>query len=217
MLARDPLEQTQGGIRDTVEIRPQKGQESDTRFVYQNLLVLDPGEYRLTAFVRDNRTGLMSRVFRELKLPPLGRFRPSSLVLAAGWKEPDSQTGYRIKKGKHVTIVKNPLEIRDRVLIPRVNGEFTQLETLYLHGKVTVEKAQTGTYRIVLLNQGEERIFEGPWTSFTPGNTDPTSINARLPLKQLTHGNYQMVVEVRLGDEKTHLLVRKFTIVPAGA
>jgi len=217
MLARDPLEQTQGGIRDTVEIRPQKGQESDTRFVYQNLLVLDHGEYRLTAFVRDNRTGLMSRVFRELKLPPLGRFRPSSLVLAAGWKEPDSQTGYRIKKGKHVTIVKNPLEIRDRVLIPRVNGEFTQLETLYLHGKVTVEKAQTGTYRIVLLNQGEERIFEGPWTSFTPGNTDPTSINARLPLKQLTHGNYQMVVEVRLGDEKTHLLVRKFTIVPAGA
>ena len=113
--------------------------------------------------------------------------------------------------------MKNPLEIRDRVLIPRVNGEFNRLETLYLHGKVTVEKAQTGTYRIVLLNQGEERIFEGPWTSFTPGNTDPASINARLPLEQLPHGNYQVMVEVRLEDEETHLLVRKFAIVPAGA
>ena len=217
MLARDPLEQTQGGVRDTVEIRPQKGKESDTRFVYQNLLVLDPGEYRLTAFIRDNRTGLMSRAVRELKLPALGSFRPSSLVLAGGWKEPDSQSEYRIKKGKHVTIVRNPLEIQDRVLIPRVNGEFTQLETLYLHGKITVENAQSGTYRLLLLNHKQEKIFEGQWTSFTPDDIDPASINARLPLKQLPYGNYRMVVEVRIQDEETHSLVKEFAVVPAGA
>ena len=217
MLARDPLEQTQGGVRDTVEIRPQKGKESDTRFVYQNLLVLDPGEYRLTAFIRDNRTGLMSRAVRALKLPPLGSFRPSSLVLAGGWKEPDSQSGYRIKKGKHVTIVKNPLEIRDRVLIPRVNGRFTRLETLYLHGKIAIGNAQSGTYRILLLNHKKEKVFEGPWNTLAPDDAVPASINARLPLKQLPHGNYQMVVEVRLEDEQTHLLVREFAIVPTGA
>ncbi len=216
MLARDPLEQTQGGVRDTVEIRPQKGKKSDTRFVYQNLLVLDPGEYQLTAFIRDNRTGLMSRAVRALKLPPLGSFRPSSLVLAGGWKEPDSQSGYRIKKGKHVTIVQNPLEIRDRVLIPRVNGKFTRLETLYLHGKIAVQKAQSGSYRILLLNHKGERIFEGQWTSFTPDNTTPADINARLPLDQLPHGDYRMVLEVRLEDEETHLLVREFAVVPAG-
>ena len=215
MLARDPLKKTVGGVRDTVEIRPRKGKDSDTRFVYQNLLVLDPGKYQLTAYVRDNRTGLMSRGVRGLRLPLPGRFRPSSLVLAGGWKEPNSQVGYRIKKGQHVTIVQNPLEIRDRVLIPRVSGKFTQLETLYLHGKIALERAQTGRYRIVLLNDGENRIFEGPWTEFAPQNTDPASINARLPLKQLPHGNYQMLVEVRLQDEETHRLVRDFVIIPA--
>ncbi len=216
MLARDTLGITRAGIRDKVEIR--RVREEDTiRFVYENLLVLEPGEYQLSAYLRDNRTGLMSQAVQPMDLPPLGPVRLSSLVLAGEWKELDSQSRYRIRIGKHVTIVENPLKIQDRTLIPRVNRKFTRLETLYLHGKVGIQgESQEGKYRIILLDEAQERLFEGAWKPLVPSDEYGLDINARLALNQLKEGRYRLRVEVRLRAEQTHLLVRDFDVIPLG-
>ena len=83
LLARDSLGRTSAGIRDKVEIRRVE-KDAQIRFVYENLLLLDPGQYQLSAYVRDNRTGLMSQAVRPLELPPVGPVPLSSLVLAGG-------------------------------------------------------------------------------------------------------------------------------------
>ncbi len=104
-------------------------------------------------YLRDNRTVLMSQATRPLDLPPVGPVPLSSLVLAGKWRESDSQSRYRISIGEHVTILKNPLEVGGRVLIPRINAKFTRLETLYVHGKVGIQgESQSGEYRINLLD-----------------------------------------------------------------
>ncbi len=216
MLARDTLGMTRAGIRDKVEIRRVK-EDGEIRFVYENLLVLDPGEYQLSAYLRDNRTGMMSQAVYPMVLPPLGPVRLSSLVLAGEWKELDSQSRYRISIGKHVTIAKNPLEVQERTLIPRVNRKFTRLETLYLHGKVGIQgESQEGEYRIILLNDARERLFEGAWKSLVPSDDYGLDINARLALNQLKEGKYQLLVEIRLKGRPTHLLARKFDVIPSG-
>ncbi len=216
LLARDTFGITRSGLRDKVEIRRVQ-EDNEIRFVYENLLVLDPGEYQLSAYLRDNRTGMMSQAVYPIDLPPPGPVRLSSLVLAGEWKQLDSQSRYRITIGKHVTIVKNPLEVQERTLIPRLNRKFTRLETLYLHGKVGIQgESQEGEYRIILLNDARERFFEGPWKSLLPGDDDGLDINARLPLNQLKEGQYQLLVEVRLRGRPVHLLAREFEVIPSG-
>ena len=217
MLARDILGITRAGIRDKVEIRRVR-EDGEIRFIYENLLVLDPGEYQLSAYLRDNRTGMMSQAVYPMDLPPLGPVRLSSLVLAGEWKELDSQSRYRISIGKHVTIVKNPLEVQERTLIPRVNWKFTRLETLYLHGKVGIQgKSQGGEYRIILLNEARERLFEGAWKSLVSSGDYGWDVNARLELNQLTEGKYQLVVEIRPRGRPIHLLAREFGVIPQGS
>ncbi len=214
LLARDSLGRTSAGVRDKVEIRRVE-KDAKIRFVYENLLLLDPGQYQLSAYVRDNRTGLMSQAVRPLELPPVGPVPLSSLVLAGGWKESDSQSGYRISIGEHVTILKNPLEVGDRVLISRINAKFTRMETLYLHGKVGLEgESASGEYRINLQDGAQESLFESDWKPLVPGPEDWLEVNARLALNQLQLGRYRLVVEVRAQDSQTHLLVRDFDVVP---
>ncbi len=214
MLARDTLGMTRAGIRDKVEIR-RVGEDAEIHFVYENLLVLDPGQYQLKAYVRDNRTGLMSQAAHPLDLPPVGSVPLSSLVLAGGWKERDSQSRYRISIGEDITILKNPLEVADRVLIPRINAKFTRLETLYFHGKVGIRgESQSGEYRINLLDGAQERFFESAWRPLVASHDDWLEVNARLALNQMQVGRYRLVVEVRLKDSQTHLLVREFEVVP---
>ena len=214
LLARDSLGMTRAGIRDKVEIRRVE-EDDEIRFVYENLLLLDPGQYQLSAYLRDNRTGLMSQAVRPLDLPPVGPVPLSSLVLAGGWKEKDSQSGYRISSGEHITILKNPLEVGGRVLIPRINAKFTRLETLYFHGKVGIRgESPSGEYRIHLLDEVQESIFEGAWRPLVHSHDDWLEVNARLTLNQLQVGGYRLVVEVRAQDSQTHLLARDFDVVP---
>ncbi len=47
-----------------------------------------------------------------------------------------------------------------------------------------------------------------------PSHDEWLEVNARLALKQLQVGRYRLVVEVRLKDTQTHLLVREFDVVP---
>ena len=136
VLARNSLNVTLTGVRDQVQIQRQQ-REGETAYIYQNLLLLEPGQYVLTAFVRDNRSGLVSRVQHQRDLPPFGPVHFSSLILAAHWKPPGAESGYRIKSGKEVTILKNPLQVADRVLVPRIGREFYQSESLFLHGKIS--------------------------------------------------------------------------------
>ena len=215
LLARDIQKVTRAGVRDNVQIR-RRGGDAEVRFVYQNLLVLEAGQYQLAAYVRDNRSGMMSQALHDLDLPPFGPVQLSSLVLAGAWKEPDSHSGYRIKKGKHVTTLQNPLQVRDRVLIPRVDSNFKQQETLYLHGKIGIEEeSQSGDYRIILLDENQERLFESEWKTLMSGNKRPLDVNARFPLNQLELGKYKLVVEVRLKDSsQTHTMVRDFNVTP---
>ena len=216
ILARDLQDVARAGLRDRVEIRRRHEGEKDTRFVYQNLLVLGPGRYVLRVLLRDNRSGLLSQMDHRLDLPTRGRIQSSSLVLAGKLEESASQSRYRIKTGKQVTEIANPLEIGTRVLVPRVGARFHRHETLYLHGQVETADDGDGEYRILILNAGGRKIYEGVWKALPGGLESASSVNARLPLQQLGHGNYRIVVEVRFAASQRHRLAEDFQIVPDG-
>ncbi|MEE8584989.1 MAG: VWA domain-containing protein [Acidobacteriota bacterium] len=217
ILARGPQDRTRAAVRDQVEIR-RRGREDDpeTRFVYQNLLLLDPGSYRLTAYLRDNRTGRMARADHRLELPPDGLLRTSSLVLAGSWRKPGSPAGYRVRSGKHVTMIENPLQVAGRLLIPRVGAVFRPGESLYLHARISVQAAQpdapSGQYQIFLQDEDLEQIFESGWKPLSAEKGQPLSVNARLPLDTLGEGHYRVWVEVRLPGYKEQVLTRNFQV-----
>ena len=216
ILARDLKDVARAGLRDRVEIRRRADGEKDTRFVYQNLLVLGPGQYVLRVLLRDNRSGLLSQMDHRLDLPPPATIQSSSLVLAGKLEESASQSRYRIKTGKQVTEIANPLEIGTRVLIPRIGGRFHRHETLYVHGRVETANGSAGEYRILILNARGTNIYEGVWKTLPGGLESAASVNARLPLQQLGHGKYRIVVEVRFAESQQHRLAEDFQIVPDG-
>ncbi|MDE2927962.1 MAG: VWA domain-containing protein [Acidobacteriota bacterium] len=216
ILARDLKGVARAGLRDRVEIRRRNEGEKDTRFVYQNLLVLGPGQYVLRVLLRDNRSGLLSQMDHRLDLPSHREVRSSSLVLAGKLEESTAQSRYRIKTGKQVAEIANPLEIGARVLIPRVGSRFHPHETLYVHGQVETAGNRGGEYRILILNAGGTNIYEGAWKALPGGFESAASVNARLPLQQLGHGKYRIVVEVRFSESQGHRLAEDFQIVPDG-
>ena len=214
VLARDSLNVTQTGVRDQVRIQRQQ-REGETAYVYQNLLLLEPGQYVLTAFVRDNRTGLASRVQHELDLPPFGPVHFSSLILAAHWNPPGAASGYRIKSGKEVTILKNPLQVADRVLVPRIGREFHQSESLFLHGKIS-NLSRPAEHQIVLLDAAGDDIYRGAWKPLESDSSGDFAVNARFSLDQLEPGAYQVLVKVRLGAQEVGSMKGRFVVVPSG-
>lgn len=216
ILARDLKNVARAGLRDRVEIRRRDEGEKDTRFVYQNLLVLGSGQYMLRVLLRDNRSGLLSQTDYRLDLPARGKIQSSSLVLAGKLEESATRSRYRIKTGKQVTEIANPLEIGTRVLIPRVGGRFHRHETLYVHGQVETADNGLGEYRILILNAGGTNIYEGVWKALPGGLENSANVNARLPLQQLVHGKYRIVVEVRFAESQRHRLAEDFQIVPDG-
>lgn len=214
ILARDLENRARAALRDKLEIRPRRPNE-ETRFVYENLLVLDPGEYQLVAYIRDNTNGKMSKTLHSLQLPPAAPIRLSSLVLAGRWKELETQTSYRIKRGEEVSIRQNPLQINGRSLIPRVGAIFEVGETIYIHGTASPQgDSQKLDYRIILSDEQGNRLFEGDWKRLTAASDGRLSINARLPLNQLAPGRYEVSAEVRTAELETLQLFREFTVVP---
>ena len=216
ILARDLKDVARAGLRDRVEIRRRDEGERDTRFVYQNLLVLGPGQYVLRVLLRDNRSGLLSQTDYRLDLPAHGKIQSSSLVLAGKLEESATRSRYRIKTGKQVTEIANPLEVGTRVLVPRVGGRFHRHETLYVHGQVESADNGLGEYRILILNAGGRNIYEGVWKALPGGLESSANVNARLPLQQLVQGTYRIVVEVRFAESQWHRLAEDFQIVPDG-
>jgi hypothetical protein len=215
IIARDEQDRARAAVRDQLEIR-NKQSEDEARFVYENLLVLEPGEYRVSAYIRDNRTGKMSKTRYALELPPDAPVRLGSLVLAGRWDELGSKTNYRIKSGKQLTVLDNPLLVGGRTLVPRVGSNFDPSETVYIHGKVNVEDESWNVeYRIVLSDVRGERLFEGTWKPLSPSSDQLLDINARLPLDQLKPGSYRIVAEVRGEGSESLELAREFRIVPA--
>ena len=166
----------------------------------------------LTAFVRDNRTGLASRVQHKLDLPPFGPVHFSSLILAAHWKPPGVASGYRIKSGKEVTILKNPLQVADRVLVPRIGREFYPSESLFMHGKIS-HLSSRAEYQIVLLDAANEEIYGGAWKPLGSHSSGDFPVNARFSLDQLEPGDYQVIVKVRLGVQEVGSLKNRFVVV----
>lgn len=223
LLARDPAGKTRAALRDQVEIRRRgDAQEADTRFVYQNLFLLDPGRYTLAAYLRDNRSGRITQASAPLELLPLSEVRTSSLILASGWEKPDQPSGYRVRSGKQVTVVNNPLEVKGRLLIPRPDGIFHAGESLYLHAEVGAEQdSASAQYQLVLVSapqedtagpSGEKPLFESGWKPLASENSRSWQINARLPLDALTPGGYRVMVQVRLEGLPDQLLSGQFRI-----
>ncbi len=212
LVARDATGRARAGLRDNLEIKSRRD-ENEARFVYENLLVLPPGQYQLFAYVRDNRTGKMSRSVCNLELPAKAPIRSSSLVLAGAWREPDNLQGYHIKSGNVETILKNPLMVGNRALIPRVDGTFKPTETLYIHGIVGVPANTAGLeYRVIVAGENDKRLYEGNWQQLQPSSDHLASINARLPLSQLQPGKYTVAAEVRGSGAEAARLTRPFTI-----
>lgn len=207
LVARAKGRQASDALRDRVSIR-RREIESDPTYVYENLLFLESGEYDLSIYVRNNQTGQMGSCDLQVKLPPLNSLLPtSSLILAGGWKETDTTENYRIKRGKVVTIVSNPLEVAGRVLLPRVDSIFHPGEELYLHLKVP--GGNPVQYRI-RIDSSVESILQSEWKS-SRGAGDWQEVNARIPLNSLAAGSYTVSVDLREG-EQTRQISRPFQI-----
>ena len=193
LVARTSGQTAYDAIRDQVSIR-RRQIEGETTYVYQNLLYLEPGEYQLAVYVRNNRTGLMGSSNLSLRLlPPDPNLPSSSLVLAGGWKQTGSTESYRIKRGKVVTVVENPLEVAGRVLVPRVDSVFRPGEDLYLHLKIP--GTETIEYRIQVEHAGST-VFESSWKP-TRGTPEWQEANARIPLDTLAAGDYKVILEIK--------------------
>jgi len=215
ILARDWGNRARAAVRDNLEIRS-KEQTDDARFVYENLLVLVPGEYRIAAYIRDNRTGKMSKILHAIALPPEAPVQTSSLVLAGKWEETGSQKSYRIKSGKQLSILEDPLKVAGRSLVPRIDGTFALGETVYVHGKVNVRNQNLKfQYRVVLSNGDNQRLFEGSWKALNGKSGQLAEISARLPLNQLAPGRYRISAELQESGNIISELSRDFTILPA--
>jgi len=209
LVARTTGQAAYDGIRDQVSIR-RRQIEGETTYVYQNLLYLEPGDYQLAVYVRNNRTGQMGSSSLSLSLvPPDPNLPSSSLVLAGGWKETATSESYRVKRGKVVTVVENPLEVAGRVLVPRVDSVFRPGEDLYLHLKMPGN--ETIDYRIQVETAGAT-VFESSWKS-TRGTTEWQEANARIPLDTLGAGDYRVILEIKQ-DNYSRQISRKFQIVP---
>ncbi len=114
-------------------------------------------------------------------------------------------------------MVTNPLEVGNRVLVPRIEGKFTRQETLYLHGRLEMEELfHPASYRILIFNQKQETVFEGPWKEFETSAGNGGSVNARLSLSQLSLGRYRLVVEVRVDGTGSLQMVKDFEVVSSG-
>jgi len=213
IVARDWEGRARGAVRDSLEVRARDERE-ETRFVYVNLLLLDPGEYQISAYVRDNSMGKMSKTVHALTLPPDASVRLSSLVVAGKWEEAGNQAGYRIKSGKQLAILDDPFRVAGRSLVPRISGAFDASETVYVHGKIRVLDQEADLhYRIVLSNEDGERLFEGSWKELAPSFGELLNINARLPLVQLAPGRYRIAAELSTSDSELHEMSRIFTVL----
>ncbi len=213
ILARDTAGRARAGLRDNLEIKSRR-EEKEARFVYENLLVLPPGQYQLFAYVRDNRTGKMSRTACSLELPAAGPIRFSSLVLAGAWREPNNPQGYRIKSGNVETILKNPLMVGSRALVPRVNRTFAPGETLYMHGKVSVPPDASGVqYRVIVTDHDHKSLFQGDWQQLKASSDNIASINTRIPLAGLAPGQYRIDAEIRGPGGEVLRQTEEFTII----
>ncbi|MGW8181009.1 MAG: hypothetical protein ACWGQW_19940, partial [bacterium] len=149
-----------------------------------------------------------------LAIPPNAPVRLSSLVLAGSWEEAGKQTRYRVKRGKQISVLENPLQVGEGSLIPRIGASFFASETVYIHGKVNVQDQMAKPeYRIALYSEDGETLFEGAWKELVSGSGRLYEISARLPLNQLAPGRYRVSAELRTGDRETFELGRDFTVV----
>ncbi|MBN2431940.1 MAG: VWA domain-containing protein [Acidobacteria bacterium] len=212
--ARDASGRTRSGVRDQLEIRP-RDTGGDVRFVYQNLLLLDPGRYDLVAYVRDNRTGKVARASGGVELPVDPAVKASSVVLAAGWREPAEDRLFNIKSGKYVTMVENPLLVENRVLIPRVERRFTRQEALFVHLRLAGgEVSAAPPYRLVLYDASRTELFSSPPKAMALSATGQPQVNIRLPLQELAPGWYLVQIRIMAGTADTWYFERDFQILP---
>lgn len=213
VLARGPDGITREGIRDQVELRP-RGKENRTRFIYQSLLVLQPGTYQLTAFLRDNRTGLLARADCPLTLPAATDDQAGSLVLAGEWQESTAGNQFRVKRGRAAALPPNPLQVGGKILVPRVGTLFRPDETLFIFSRLsgsTVPENDAG-YRVTLWNDRDQAIFSSEWRNFGIHADGGPAISARLPLNQSPPGLYRLEVTTRGLKSGPLTLERSFRI-----
>jgi hypothetical protein len=216
IVARDRDQHTRAAVRDNLEIKRQD-QHDEARFVYENLLVLESGEYLISGYIRDNRSGKMSRSVHSLALPPNSPVRLSSLVLAGKWEDLGKKTSYRVKSAGQLSILENPLTVAGKSLVPRIGAIFDPSETIYVHGKVNVwDQPSNLEYRVVLTNDTGEKLFEGNWKALTSAGDHLLDVNARLPLDQLSPGSYRLLAEIRSSDSQTLELAKGFTVMETG-
>ncbi len=199
ILARQPDGEVLAGVRDQVEIKPNRN-SGEPRFLYQNVLDLPAGSYELTAYVRDNRRGHLSSGRTSLSIPPGdGRLLFGSLVLAQGTQPVGTSSGFSIKTGRLTTVLSNPLEIAGQLMIPRLPAVFRPRDTLYFHCKLlALEGERPSRFRIALRDADGHTVVTGPWLSLRPSTEDARGLecSGRTPLAGLAPGRYSLVVEI---------------------
>ena len=109
-------------------------------------------------------------------------------------------------------MLKNPLQVADRVLVPRIGREFYQSESLFLQGKIS-NLSSRAEYQIVLLDAANEEIYGGAWKPLGSDSSGDSPVNARFSLDQLEPGDYQVIVKVRLGLQEVGSLTNRFVVV----
>ena len=199
LLARAPDGDVTAGVRDQVEIKPNRASR-EPRFLYQNVLTVPAGDYELSAYVRDNRRGHLSSARASLSIPPEeGDLLTGSLVLAEGTRPTDAPSAFSIKTGQVTTLLSNPLEVGGRLLIPRIPAVFRPRESLYFHCKMLALGSQRPSrFRIALMDADGHPLVTGPWLALRPSETNPRGLecSGRTPLAGLDPGHYSLAVEI---------------------
>lgn len=167
--------------------------------MYQKVVPLRPGLYRLDVVVRDEGSGNVGVIGTALRVPRYDpeKLQASSLIVAD-----------RLERGPRQQIGQGPFVIGSSKVRPRLNREFTNAERMGIFlqlynlraDDISHHNRTTVTYRVM---QGSTELWKAEEGSQQLNQTgEQVTIERLVPLSSFAPGAY--TIEIRATDEVTH-------------
>lgn len=167
--------------------------------MYQKVVPLRPGLYRLDVVVRDEGSGNVGVIGTALRVPRYDpeKLQASSLIVAD-----------RLERGPRQQIGQGPFVIGASKVRPRLNREFTNAERMGIFlqlynlraDDISHHNRTTVTYRVM---QGSTELWKAEEGSQQLNQTgEQVTIERLVPLSSFAAGAY--TIEIRATDEVTH-------------
>jgi VWFA-related protein len=173
--------------------------------LYEGGIVLPAGQYRLKVVARENRSGRIGTFEQPLELPPAGGsgLALSSVMVSNQVERPEGPSARR-------NVSDNPLQVRDRSILPSVTRVFRTNQQLYIYlesysdkaaAKTAAAQTQNGntpppSVALVFFHGGVKTSEAGPFAGKWASRQDKAEHFVEIQLAKFPPGRYRMQVNV---------------------